>query len=147
MAKTAEVSSGWRTYEVCERVVDGECVRMPFSLELASSGTMPDAAIRKMQMLQDMGLAQAKRDMKDSHGQLRLVPKDEVIWLLKCKPSCWRLYFYVDENGKEKRFIYVRAVCKQQDKEDSKDAEKARRIADRIRSGRSRITPFEFPSI
>lgn len=68
-----------------------------------------------------------------------------MIWLLKCKPTCWRLYFYVYENGKDKRIIYVYAVCKKSDKEDANDAIKARRIADEIRPGGSAITPFEFP--
>lgn len=147
MAKTVEVSSGWRTYEVCERAVEGECVSAPFSKALASSGTMPTPAIRKMQTLEYIGLAQAERHFKDGQGQRLLVRKDDVVWLLKCKPSCWRLYFYVYENGKDKRFIYIRAVCKKQTEEDPKDAQKARRIADRIRSGRSCVKLFEFPSV
>ena len=96
-----------------------------------------------MRMLQDLGWPQAKREFKDDQGRSRIVKKDDLIWLLKCKPSCWRLYFYVNQKGKQ--IIYVHAVCKKQDKEDEADAREARRVADGIRPGGSAITPFEFP--
>lgn len=58
---------------------------------------------------------------------------------------CWRLYFYVWKNNKDKRIIYVHAICKKTDQEDQGDAIKARRVADGIRPGGSAITRFEFP--
>ena len=98
-----------------------------------------------MRMVQDLGWPEARRQLKDDHGHPLIVRKDDVIWLLKCKPGCWRLYFYVWENDEQKRLIYVHAVCKKTDKEDPSDASEARRVADEIRPGGSAITPFEFP--
>jgi hypothetical protein len=97
-------------------------------------------------MVQELGWPSAKRCLKDDHGHPLVVKKDSVIWLLKCKPTCWRLYFCVHENGNDKRIIYVHAVCKKTDKEDPSDAVKARRIADGLRPGGSAVTPFEFPA-
>ena len=74
-----------------------------------------------------------------------IVKKDDHIWLLKCKPACWRLYFYVWTNEKSKRIIYVHAVCKKTDEEDPSDAREARRVFDGIRPGGSAIRLFEFP--
>jgi hypothetical protein len=101
-------------------------------------------------MLQALGFPEARRVFKDGRGHPLVVKKDEAIWLLKCKPSCWRLYFYVweseKENEKEKRIIYVHAVCKKRDGEDPHAAAKARRIFEGIHPGGSRITTFQFPA-
>lgn len=149
MAETCDLSSGWITYEVYQRDSDGRFCITPFSDALASSGTMPTQAVTKMRMVQSLGWPRAKRVLKDDYGHPLVVKKDEVVWLLKCKPSCWRLYFYVYENkrknGKEKRIIYLHAVCKQQDTEDPSDATEARRVHDGIRPGGSATTLFEFP--
>ena len=121
----------------------------PFSEILATSGNMPTQAITKMRMLQDLGWPEARRTLKDDQGRSRIVKKNSDIWLLKCKPSCWRLYFYVcDEQQQQegKRIIFVHAVCKKKDKEDPREAKEAERIAHQIRSGGSRITLFEFPT-
>ena len=139
------LSSGWRTYEVCEKDGQGNCAT-PFSDALAASGKTATQAINKMRMLQDLGWPEAKRCFQDNCGHPLIVKKDDPIWLLKCKPSCWRLYFYVWKNDNERRIIYVHAICKQSDKEDPRDASKARRIYDKIRGGGSAITPFEFPA-
>jgi len=150
MAGSPDLSSGWTTYEVYQRAADGSYSVTPFSDALASSGTLPTQAVTKMRMLQTLGWPQAKRSLKDRHGHPLVVKKDEAIWLLKCKPSCWRLYFNVWENGKEnekeKRIIFVHAVCKKRSDEDPSDAAKARSVFDGIRHGGSAITPFEFPA-
>src|SRR3954447_25766874 len=98
-----------------------------------------------MRMVQEIGWPEARRRLKDDQGRPLVVKKDDVIWLLKCKPTCWRLYFYAYENGKDKRLIYLHAICKKADKEDPWDAFQARRVFDEIRPGGSAITPFEFP--
>jgi hypothetical protein len=139
------LSSGWRTYEVLQKNSDGEYSITRVSDALAISGKASKQPIARMQMLQDIGWPEAKVAMKDSQGKCLIARKDEVIWLLKCKPSCWRLYFYVWENEKNKRIIYLHAVCKKTTKEDPKDARQARRIHDEIRPGGSAITSFEFP--
>jgi hypothetical protein len=93
-------------------------------------------------MVQELGWPEARRSLKDDHGKPLIVRKDEPIWLLKCKPSCWRLYFYVWEKGEIKRIIYVHAVCKKTNKEDPRHAAEARRIA----GCGGAITLFEFPA-
>jgi hypothetical protein len=146
MAKPKDLSSKWTTYEVLQRDGSGKHTITPFAEALARSGTIPTQAITKMRMVQELGWPTAKRDLTDGLGRPLVVKKDEFIWLLKCKPSCWRLYFYVLENGKEKRIIYVHAVCKKTDAEDPGDATHARSVHDGIGAGGSAITPFEFPA-
>jgi hypothetical protein len=133
------------TYEVIHRDENGEYTVTPFSDLLASSGITPKQAITKMRKLQDVGWLQARTHLTDDKGQRLIVRKDDVIWLLKCKPSCWRLYFYVIDTASFKYIVYVHAVCKKQDKEDPRESEYARRVADKIRPGGSRVTAFEFP--
>jgi hypothetical protein len=146
MATSRDLSSGWKTYEVYQRDSSGEVAITPFSDALAVSGRMPVQPVTKIRIVQDIGWPEAKRRLKDRHGHPLIVKKDDRIWLLKCKPTCWRLYFYVYENGEDKRIIYVHAVCKKADKENPHDAVEARRIADGIRRGGSATTPFEFPA-
>lgn len=144
MATRPDLSSGWITYEVYEKDTAGRYSFTPFGDALTASGSLAAQPVTKMRLLQEIGWPAAKRFLKDSNGRPLIVKKDEVIWLLKCKPSCWRLYFYVWE---EKKFIiYVHAVCKKADSEDPAEAIEARRVADRIRPGGSGITPFEFPN-
>jgi hypothetical protein len=145
MAKRVSRSLGWRTYEVLQRDSNGKHTITPFSDALAISGGAPVQPIKKMGMLEEIGWPEAKRCLKDDNGKPLIVKKNDPIWLLKCKPTCWRLYFYVWENDKDKRIIYVHAICKKTTKEDSGDAIKAKRIVDGIRSGGSAITAFEFP--
>jgi hypothetical protein len=99
-----------------------------------------------MQLVQDWGWPTARDHMKDDRGKRLIAQKDDVVWLLKCKPSCWRLYFYVRKDATENRIVYLLAVCKQQNQEDPADAKRARAIADEIRPGGSAITLFEFPA-
>lgn len=132
-----DLSSGWQSFEV----IDKESRETPVSTALAQSDRLAQAH-NKIQLVQDLGWPEARRGLKDGKGSPLVVQKDKVIWLLKCKPSCWRLYFCVFE--KEKRIVYVYAVCKQKDKEDPADYKKARRLADNLFNGRSGITPFEF---
>lgn len=140
-----EPTSGWKTYEVFVRGGDGVHSVTPFSDALATGGTLPTQALTKMRMVEELGFGEARLSLKDRFGHRLIVRKDDLIWLLKCKPSCWRLYFHVWEQGDDKRIIYDYAVCKKTDKEDSQDAVYARNTADAIGPGGSAITPFEFP--
>jgi hypothetical protein len=147
MAKTRDLSSGWITYEVCEKDGDGNATTRPFSVALvAGSGTSPKPPVTKMRMVQTIGWPEAKRVLKDDHGHPLVVKKDDVIWLLKCKPHCWRLYFYVYESAKQKAIIYLLAICKKGDEEDPADVTEARRIYDDIGARRSAVIAFEFPT-
>jgi hypothetical protein len=145
MAKRRNLSSVWNSYEVYQRDSEGNHTLTPFSDALAAAGRRLAQPITKMRMVQEIGWPEAKRRLKDDHGRPLVVKKDDVIWLLKCKPSCWRLYFYVYQNGNDNRIIYVHAICKKSDREDLGDAVEARRIADEIRPGGSAITAFQFP--
>jgi hypothetical protein len=85
--------------------------------------------------------------MKDSKGRKRIVLSDEVdgkkIWILKAKPSCWRLYFHVYENTNQ--IFYLHAVCKKKDQQSPSDGRKARkRLNDSIAAGAPALE-IEFP--
>ena len=98
MPMRRDESLKWETYEVAEPNGDGEH-SYPFSEALAVSGGPPPVqAITKIRMLQAIGWPTAKNQLKDNLGKPLVVKKDDRIWLLKCKPSCWRLYFYVWDN-------------------------------------------------
>jgi hypothetical protein len=139
------MSSGWITYEIYQKDNKGDYSITPFSSALAASGKLPTSVLTKMRILQDIGWPEAKRVLKDDCGRPLIAKKDAVIWLLKCKPKCWRLYFYVYKNGEDRRIIYVHAVCKKANSEDANDALEARRLANEIRPGGSAHTLFEFP--
>ena len=147
MARRLAVTKKWLSYEINQRDANGEHGLFPFSATLAAgSGSLPTQAITKMRMLQAIGWPEAKRQLKDNRNRPLIVKKDEVIWLLKCKPSCWRLYFYVwEKNNEEGGIVYVHAVCKTTNKEDPGASAYARSVRDGIRPGASAITPFEFP--
>jgi len=137
------LTSGWESFEVIQKDKNGMYAVLPFSDSLASTRKLAQVH-NKIRMVQDVGWPEAKRTLRDDKGRPLIAKKDERIWLLKCKPSCWRLYFYVNNSGELKRIVYVYAVCKQKDEEDSQDAVKARRVADAILPGGSSIAPFEF---
>jgi hypothetical protein len=145
MAVLRGLSTRCITYEVYLQDARGIYTITPFSSALAASGRVATQAITKMRMVQEIGWPEAKRVLADDYGHPLIVKKDEFVWLLKCKPSCWRLYFYVWENGKEKRIIYLHAVCKKQQAEDPREAAHARTVHDGIRRCGSGITLFEFP--
>src|SRR5437763_14757133 len=107
MPEQRALSSGWVTYEVFQRDTQGKHTITPVSAALAASGRIARQAITKMRIVQELGWPEAKRVLTDDYGHPLIVRKDEVIWLLNCKPSCWRLYFYVWKNEKDKRIIYV----------------------------------------
>ena len=144
MVDPREPLSGWISYEVCWWA--GEELVTPFTEALSVSGKLAKQAVTKMRMVQHHGWPEARDQLKDNKGRKLIVPKDDVIWLLKCKPSCWRLYFYVFQKEEVKRLIYLYAVCKRRDEENRNDAIFARRVADSIRPGGSSITEFDFPA-
>lgn len=139
----ANPASGWVTLEIYLRDSNGEPAFTPFSSALAVSGTIAKQAVTKMQNVQELGWPEAKRRLRDNEGRPRIVKKDDVIWMLKCNPSCWRLYFYVYE--KTKQIVYLHAICKKSQAEDPAGAAEARRLYDGIGPGRSAATPFVFP--
>lgn len=143
MERGVDLSSGWKTFEVTYKNSEGSDVQ-PFFDQLSISGVPAKPPITKMRIIDNIGWAQAIRVMKDSSGSKVIVKKEDSVWLVKCKPSCWRLYCYVLQ--KEKWIIYVYAVCKKQTEEDSASLRAAKRIVAKIQSRAYSIAPFEFPS-
>jgi hypothetical protein len=133
------LGSGWKTYELMSKRTE----ETPVSEALAKDGVNALPAIKKMLMVQDVGWPGALELHFGAKGKHRIVKKDDVIWLLKCTPNCWRLYFYVYKA--QKWIIYVHAVCKKQNEEDSNDTKEARNGYDDIARGTSGITEFVFP--
>jgi hypothetical protein len=135
----AALSSGWTSYEVIHK----ETEATPVS-EAIFNGDDRSAVVKKLLLVQELGWPEAKRLHFGAKGKNRIVQKDDIVWLLKCTPHCWRLYFYI---YKPKRWIiYLHAVCKKKDEEDPNDAIKARAAYDDINGGAFGITLFPFPS-
>jgi len=135
-----DLSSGWAAWELVYRDASGDYTVTPFSDTLAN-GSDQLAALNRMSMVDEMGWPKAMQlKIGKRKGKRRIVKKDEHIYLLKCTPKCWRLYFYV----RKRQFIYVHAVCKKGDAEDPSDG----RIARECYDGRARcqIQPFVYPS-
>jgi hypothetical protein len=95
-------------------------------------------------MIEQLGWPVAKRSLKYD-GKKVIVKKDDVVWLVKCRPTCWRLYCYVYENGEKRYIIYVYAVCKKTDAEDPGSLPAARKLADAVGSRTAGIQEFHFP--
>src|SRR6266496_2807956 len=128
MRQRRDAPRSWKTYEVYERDENGAYAFTPFSAALASSGTISAQVIIKMRKVQEIGWPEAVTQLHDNKGHRLIVKKNDKIWLLKCKPACWRLYFYVSETAMEGRLIYVHAICKKTRKEDPAAAKAARRV-------------------
>jgi len=146
-----EEASQWSVYEAVPRGADGSCdesSRRPFSEELADGGDPLVTVVTKVGLLQAHGWPDARRAMKDKRGHTLLARCDDEepeLWLLKCKPSCWRLYFCV--YPKTKRFVFLHAKCKKKNEEDAANATRARRRLRLLaRAGGSCIVAFELPT-
>lgn len=131
--------SGWKSYEV----IDKQTEATPVSAAIAV-GPDTGVVIKKIFMVQEAGWPEALKLHFGKKGKHRIVKKDDVIWLLKCTPSCWRLYFYIYKA--EKWIIYIHAVCKKKNKENPNDAIQARTVYNAISGGASGIAEFPFPS-
>ncbi len=154
MPRSYDPTPPWVTYEVLKRDSQGRLVasgERPFSESLADGGDCLASAIGKMWLVGAHGWPEAKRVLRDDKGRPlinRADDKDPAIWILKCKPSCWRLYFHVypNQNQGERRILYLHAKCKKKDRRDEEDARHARTVFESVRPGGSGIIRFEFPS-
>ena len=80
MVDRGGTSSGWESFEVCERDGDGKvCVATPVSDTLGASGTLPTQALTKMRMIEELGWPEARRCLKDDYGHPLIVAKDDLI--------------------------------------------------------------------
>jgi hypothetical protein len=134
-----DLGSGWKSYEVIHKTTGAT----PVSTAIAA-GPDTAAVVKKILLVQETGWPEALKLHFGPKGKHRIVKKDDVIWLLKCTPSCWRLYFYIYKA--KKWIIYVHAVCKKKSKEDPNDAVQARSVYEKIVGGSSGITEFPFPT-
>jgi hypothetical protein len=138
-------SVSWTTWEVCSPSHGGSWndPRRPVSETMARSGDPTTTAIGKMKLLQTLGLPEGFRSLiieKADGG-------DPTIYILKCKPCCWRLYFYAcKESETAKRIVYLHAKCKKKNKQDPDDAKHARLALGALDAGGMRIIRFQFPS-
>ena len=142
MAHQNEPKSGWASYELVWLDAAGDVADAPFS---AALGNALEAikALKRISRVEDIGWPDAKKLQYGKKGKKRIVKKDDFIYLLKCHPDCWRLYFYVRE--KDKHFIYVHAVCKRTDAENPGDAVTARKRYDKRTAG-GRLKRIGFPT-
>lgn len=109
---------GWKSFEFVEVDEVGAFSDDPVTGALRLHSAQADRAIAKMQRLEDRGWPDAEASMYVP-GRTRkkaIVQPDRQkypeVWLLKCTPHAWRLYFYIWENGDDKRIIYLHALYK-----------------------------------
>lgn len=140
MPRQREPKSGWESYELVWLDAAGEVADAPFTVALGNS-LEAIKALKRISRVEDLGWPDAKKLQYGKKGKKRIVKKDDVVYLLKCHPDCWRLYFYV----KEQHFIYVHAVCKRTNAENPEDAVTARKRYDKRTAG-GRLRRIEFPS-
>jgi hypothetical protein len=148
--KRFEPTPPWVSLEVLRRDDDGqlsaETGARPFSDDLLSGGDRVVQAVGLMWLVQYHGWPEARRQLRDSDGRNRIVLAGDRsgarIWLLKAKPSCWRLYFYVYEQTKQ--ILYLHATCKKQDAQDDAAEARARRILTGVGGSGSRYGAVEF---
>lgn len=111
------------------------------SSTLASGcGDSPGKILRAMRLLEHAGYP-------PTIGQFDLAAADGAkprIYILKAKPTCWRVYFGIDGQGR--RFLYALAICKQQQKRKQSDTDKARRRFEEALAGDRPIQRITFPA-
>jgi hypothetical protein len=153
LARASRVAS-WALYEVVERDDDGQLTaegRRPFSETLLAGGDPIDGAIRKMELLCHHGWPMARLHMKNGDGSPLVAEADssedaKKIWILKAKPQCWRLYFYVNQQEPEKPFfLFLLAICKKKQKQSASHSKRARRILDSLGPGGNGRIRFDLP--
>jgi len=149
MRRDTKSSKTWRSYHVVTRGADGtlESGETPFLDELGSGdGDPTETAINKMRLLQAHGMPEATWCIKNSKGKAlvdRADDKEPAIWILKCWPGCWRLYFYVHRvSDDDNRIVYLHAKCKKKQQRDSADSIYARRLYNGIGPGGSGHAPL-----
>src|SRR5688500_13352539 len=91
---------GWKTWEIA---LPGDAPgqwRYPFSVTLMGSGDPINVAIADMLLLEELGFPPRPAGRLKYSRSDKKKPK---IFRFRCKPSCWRLYFFADDE--ERRII------------------------------------------
>jgi hypothetical protein len=132
--------------------------------ELAANPFEAVAALKKLEMLKAHGWPGALTGWHYNRGtknepRIELVDSGPpAIYLLKCKPSCWRIYFHVVEEKPEAisprgkvgprrggTFLILRIVCKKKNKRDPGDLAIAKTRVDAWRAGRLHRKKLSLP--
>ena len=156
--------SGWRLEQVYSHDGDGN-ERLPIEEAFAANRAEAQSGLSKLGILRLLGWPEARVSMRDSRGRPRIEKVDDdppPIYVLKCKPSCWRIYFHVAEETQEKgehsvtkttpqarrsgAFLLLYVVCKKQSKRDSEDIAHARRPLQLWQRGHVRSKAFLLPT-
>jgi hypothetical protein len=139
----------WTHWEPVLRGDDGHLDgnRRPFSEQFSGEVGGVVAATGKMWLMGYHGWPGAIAAIRDDQGKPLIEEADNQepkIWILKCKPHCWRLYFYVYQD--KNRFLYLYAKCKKKWKRNTSDSKRARNLFARIGGTRGiGIDSFAFP--
>lgn len=138
-------ASDWTSWELRTKQPEGEsgadwAPRWPVQKELAKATG------------QDMATIFARMRVLEAHKFPPDLPyveyepcdkKKPLVYVLKCKPTCWRLYFSADRQREE--FLYLLAVCKKQWPRDSDDCRVARKRLLRYEKGEFDRERIELP--
>lgn len=142
--------AAWASFEVVLRGRDGKLdpKAKPFSGVLFSGdGDEITTALQKMRLAQTHGWPDARLYLKDKRGKPLVDRADDEkeppIYLLKCKPGCWRLYFYVDSAAH--RFTYLSAKCKKKQEREASDSVRARNAYNNFVARNHGLVEFRFP--
>jgi len=113
------LDSGWKSYEFIEVDDSGRYMSDPVTDAFELHSAQKGEALKRMQRVEDRGWPDAEETMyvRGKAGKKKAIvrPDDEgypEIWVLKCSPHAWRLYFYIWEKGDDKRIIYLHALFK-----------------------------------
>jgi hypothetical protein len=158
--------SEWRVDQVYSIGGDGRD-RLIIEQEFAANASQALAGLQKLGMLKARGWPAALTDWHYNRGsktERRIEKVDDgppPIFLLKCKPSCWRIYFHVTEEKPPEAkvalhkgtpqpryagsFLVLRVVCKRQQKRDPGDITDARGRLSRWRAGQLRSKRLPLP--
>lgn len=90
---------------------------------LAAAGIPPDQEL-------------TKPDIEPWIRRCKWATKDSEIWVLKCKPSRWRIYFLADPASK--RAVALLTVSKKRDDRNTEDFEVCCKRIDRLAAGSAR---------
>jgi hypothetical protein len=138
----------WTSWQVCLPDDKGQWTNYPVAeVLLAGAGDDPETALQKMKLFETLGWPAARASLFIDKAD----DKEPPIGILKCKPSCWRLYFHVfeqnhDDNTKDKRILYLIAVCKKANAQQAQNTVRARNLLTAALDGRIKISRWIFPS-
>jgi hypothetical protein len=107
---------------------------------LAGRGDRPGIMLRKMRLLEAGGFP--SRTAALDYEKVADVGED-VVYILKAKPSCWRVYFVAEPASK--RLIFLHAHCKLRQRRDPDDPQKAIERLERIRAARAQLQRLAIP--